>query len=60
VRYHPEFGAGVVEEVLGTHLTRDEAEKIAKENPPIVSDEEITIEDENSSEYGASTQINTI
>lgn len=46
VRYHSEFGLGVVEDVLGKHLTKDEAEKITRENPPVVSDEEIEIEEE--------------
>jgi len=49
VRYYPEFGVGVSEDVLGNHLTIEEAEKLAKENPPIVSDEEIAIEDEDAS-----------
>ncbi len=47
VKYYPDFGIGVSEEVLGSHLTRAEAEKLASENPPVVSDEEIEIEDEN-------------
>lgn len=49
VRYHNDFGIGVLEDVLGHHLTKEEAEKIARENPPIVSDEEVAIEEEDSS-----------
>ena len=49
VRYYNDFGIGVLEDVLGTHLTMAEAEKIAKDNPPIVSDEEVAIEEEESS-----------
>lgn len=49
VRYYPEFGLGTSEDVLGSHLTMEEAEKIADANPPIVSDEEIAIEDEDAS-----------
>jgi hypothetical protein len=55
VRYSPEFGSGETQDVLGSHLTMEEAEKLAKENPPVVSDEEIAIEDET-----ATDRISTI
>jgi len=57
VRYYPDFGVGVSEDVLGSHLTMEEAEKIAKENPPIVSDEEVTIEDEEASGLAQTVRI---
>ncbi|MEZ0392028.1 MAG: hypothetical protein ACAH59_07440 [Pseudobdellovibrionaceae bacterium] len=59
VRYHSEFGLGVVEDVLGNHLTRDEAEKIARENPPVVSDEEIEIEEDEVLDFGSSVRTDS-
>lgn len=49
VRYYSDFGVGVIEDVLGSHLSMDEAEKVARENPPVVSDEEVAIEEEEAS-----------
>jgi hypothetical protein len=46
VRYHADFGIGTVQDILGSHLTMEEAEKIVKENPKIVSDEDVFIEEE--------------
>jgi hypothetical protein len=57
VRYYPDFGVGTNEDVLGYHLTMEEADKIAKENPPLVSDEEVTIEDENAIGPGETIRI---
>lgn len=57
VRYYPEYGLGVSEDILGSHLTMDEAEKLAGENPPIVSDEEIAIEDEEASNFSPTVKI---
>lgn len=55
VRYFPDFGIGVSEEVLGSHLTMQQAEQLAQENPPAVSEEEIAIEDETAT--GAASTI---
>lgn len=60
VRYYPDFGVGVVEDVLANHLTRDEAEKVARENPPTVSDEEIAIEEEEASDFAPTVEIDRI
>jgi hypothetical protein len=51
VKYFSDFGIGVSEEVLASHLTREEAERVARENPPLVSDEDVAIEDENSTDF---------
>ena len=53
VRYYPDFGLGVVADIIGDHLTIEEAKKMAKDNPPLASDEKVFIEEEDEEKAGS-------
>ncbi len=42
----PHFGHGLIETLLGEHLTLEEAELLADQHPPVSREEEIVIRDE--------------
>lgn len=47
LRYAPHPGHGLIVEELGANLTLQEAEALARENAPLVHDEDVVIRDQN-------------
>ena len=46
IRYYPHPGHGLMKEVLAENLTLSEAEKLAEENRPVISEEDVVIQDQ--------------
>jgi hypothetical protein len=46
LRFTPSAGHGVLRDVLAENLSLDEAREVAKQNAPVVHDEEVVIEDQ--------------
>ncbi len=47
VRYHPHFGHGIFAEILGENLSLDDAKKLHEANKPVITKEDLVIEDQN-------------
>lgn len=47
VRYYPDFGNGTRIDVLGENLSLEEAHRLQDKNKPVVSHEDVVIEDQN-------------
>lgn len=60
VRYFNDWGVGVIEQVLGSGLTFEEAERIADSQAPTSSAERIMIQDEDATGLDDIVRIDTV
>lgn len=47
IRYYQHFGHGIMMDILGENLTREQAQDLYEKNEPMVTHEDLVIEDQN-------------